>query len=445
MSIIKQEYDLTEKEKAIFLACLKDSAINENNGKISFLDKENLKDHINKLILEKKFIDVNQIIKSAKNINVCDSSAEISSKSFRIPIEPYSKLLLISSMNGEEPLSESIKRVIQPMLNSVIEELRKTPGINVNKLNLIEMLLNDWVNKTSTARDIWSPHFDFTFDKFEDNLIKRYVQIILRSESLEYGLDPSMMDMFIDMVSKPTFIVSFSLVLKPYKGNLNISLKADYSYGIDNETGSTVLDDFYANAIKDYGSEQADKFCTIVERLFDVEEINLGNYVLNFNDGELFINGINLNEERAFIRLVYEKLSEYSYQIYVPLQTGCGHESVDEINDLVKVFYLSLLPSDFEEDFYTQELKDALFNNNYNEALKFSEALEIHEVIDKLSAVICDTFKKLTKESKVVTIGIPNALLNLLDLAKGKESYKNFISKAIEKYWENNKFQGGRE
>ena len=127
MSLIKDQYDIKEKKTALFAACLKNSSLYQENDKIILVENENLNSHINHLILEKKFIEANELIKTAKSISTDDIiSAEVTSKSFRLPFETYSKLLLISSKkNGT--ISDSVKQIIISNLYSSIIDLEKNP------------------------------------------------------------------------------------------------------------------------------------------------------------------------------------------------------------------------------------------------------------------------------------------------------------------------------
>jgi hypothetical protein len=447
MSIIKKEYGLTEKKNAMFVACLMDSAIYESNGKISIVDGENLNDYINKLILEKKFIEANELIKSAKNVNSCDSiTAEISSKSYRIPFEYIAKLLSIPIKN--ESLSDNIKRVIVPILYSSLDDLKKVPNINTNKLNLIETLINDWSKKAASSAKYLRPCSSFeiftdnNFGQLEKDLFKKYFQTILNFECRKYGLDSSIVEMFIEAHSTSksklnnwTFIKDTDLHLDVRNGVLECNLCFSFSYGIDDETGTTVTDDFYKDAEEAFGYQQASKFYEIVTSLLDIDDIDeiiLGQYKITFNNGELLINGTSLNDEQSFEKMIYDKLAKKYSGMIIPEDSG-------------EVSYISLLPSNFDESLYTQELKDALSNHDYQEALKFSEALEIHEMIHKLSVVIYNIFKSASKQSKVATITIPNTLLSLLDLARENKYNNVFISEAIENFWQKTNTQGGIE
>jgi hypothetical protein len=468
MSIIKQEYGLTEKRNAMFVAYLMDSAIYENNGKISFVDKENLNNCINKLISEKKFIESKQLIKAARDVTNYELiTAEVCSKSYRVPFIAFAKLLTIPTNNESiESISDNIKMVILPILRSTADDLNKAPNINLNKLNLINTLISDWSKKASVKRDThYNTFFEVSFDTFEADelakeLITKYLQIILHLKCSEHGLDPSIVEKFIEAHSTSMselhyspFIKYINFNLNPSNGKLSFTIRADFSYGIDDKTGTTVTDDFCIEAKKIYGDEQATKFNEILVSICDTDDIELGEYEATLSNGELFINGTSLNDEESLKKTIYEKLAK-EYHCYegagFPIigRAAIEHKLANKLGnkeDSIKISYISLLPSDFDEILYTKELEDAISNNDYQKALEYNETLEIHEVLDKLSATICTIFKLITRESKVVTIIIPNTLLGLLDLARGARSNQQLISEAIENYWLKTKTQGGIE
>jgi len=438
MSIVKDQYDIKEKNTALFVACLKNSSVYEENDKIILVENENLNSHINHLISEKKFIEANELIKTAKCISTDDIiSAEVTSKSLRLPFETYSKLLLISSKkNGT--ISDSVKQIIISNLYSSIIELEKNPTIEKNKVNLLATLLDNWVKRkisNKSGKDIFldfSNYFGIDLPSYifeiDDN-VRKYFLKILYSACTKLDLDPQIADMYIDLhsLNYPHFTKNLLCGIELIDENLTCSIKFDFSYGIDDPaTGDDVTNDiFYNNAIETFGRNKTEMFFNdIIGPLCDIDEASLGVYELNLDSGKLYMSGIDSLDDILLQKMVYNKLAN-EYPEY------------HNINGNVEILHnISLLPSDFDEEIYSKRLQESVENNDYETASKTSEFLEIHQILSTLSLQICDILRKIAKETKVVTITIPNALLNLFDLTRGEKSAKNFICEEVDRYWD---------
>lgn len=429
MSFIKDQYNIKEKNTAMFVACLKNSSTYEENNKIILVDNENLNNLINRLISEKKFIEANELISTAKNISNNDLiTAEVTSKSFRLPFETYYKLLLIS-VNNDEMLSDSIRHIIVPNLNSTITELKNIPDIEQNKLNLLTKLLEYWIKRNSNKIEINTVIGLSNYIYEMDSNVRKYFQKILYSACAKFDLDPQIADMYIDLhcMNYPHFTKDLLCAFKLNNKKLTCSIQFDFSYGIDDDaTGKDVTNDiFYNGAIEAFGKHHTEMFFDVIKAsLCDIDEGSLGNYEIDFVNEKTYINGIDLLDETLLQKIVYNKLAN-EYPEY------------HNIDDTIEISHnITLLPSDFDEEIYIKRLKDSIEKNDYETASKTSEFLEIHQILSTLSLQLCDILRKIVKETKVVTITIPNALLNLFDLTRGEKSAKNFIREEVDRCWE---------
>lgn len=399
----------------MFVAGLMNKATYEQDGKIYFIAHENLNDFISKLMKDRKFSEAHELIKAAKNLNNYDlSKSETSAKSFRVAFELYSKLLIISSMNSES-LSDAIKRVLLPKLNSALEELQKTPGINVDKSNLIKAHLNDWSQRETGIRDS-TPSVDL--DEYLSEMevpVKEYFLIVIRSEAQRLKSIASIVETFIEINTDPYFLKGLDCSLDIESGNLTSRLTGGYCYDEEmvieyEESIGKSLGGLKGNAVE---------FFSHVQDLF--YEISLGKYNLSFNElGKLFINGVELDDQESIKKMVFNELA-YNYH-------PCANRNL-------QVSPIAVLPKNFDTEIYVKKVQTAILRNDYEEALKLSEKLEIAEKINKLSEKISEILNKLIKDSRVITINIPSMIISLLDLAKENKSYKEFVTEATEEYW----------
>lgn len=430
MSIVKDQYDIKEKNTALFVACLKNSSVYEDHGKIILVDNESLNDLINKFISEKKFIEANELINTAKNIgNDNLITAEVTSKSFRLPIETYSKLLILSGEN-DESIVEVLKKIIIPKMCSTIGELHNIPKIQKKNLEILTAQIEDWNRKESIKRDYaFFPFIDIPHYKFNmDEIVRKYLQKILHTASLNIDVDPKIVDMFIDLhsIDHPNFIKDMDCKFEAINEKIMCTLYA----GFDADMGWTTEITFNDSAKETFGEKPTSMVSEkIIKDICDAGSVNLGIYELLYENGNILINGVDPQDENLMQKMAYEKLADEYPRFH-------HHD-----NSFERYCDISLLPSDFDEDNYSQRLQEAIANNDYESSSEIGEFLETHQILTMLSIQVCEVFKHILKETKVVSITIPKTLLNLFDLTRGEKSAKNFIREDVDNYWVNHKIE----
>jgi hypothetical protein len=295
--------------------------------------------------------------------------------------------------------------------------------------------LDSWA-KNETTRGSFYPGINLYSSIYNiDRDVQKYLQKILWRACLNYGINPQLSDMFVDLHSMNSNFIKYISGHFKTVGKKNVcSLEIEFSYGLDDPaTGKCVTEDiFYENAKGAFGEhDSAMFFDKILTSLCDVDEMFLGDYEIEFGQGAIYINGIDLHDEELLQKMVYKKLAnEYPTYHY-------KEESIEVSYDI------SLLPLDFDEDVYSQRLQETIANNDYEAASKFSELLEIHQLLTALSLHVCNILKDIVNETKVVTITIQKPLLNLFDLKRGEKSAKNFIGDEVDRHWNNLKIRNG--
>ncbi|MBP2030358.1 hypothetical protein J2755_001292 [Methanohalophilus levihalophilus] len=453
---IRREYETLEQDLAALMAFLTNSSLKHSNGKIILTNDHNLKEHIDQLLKEQKFMDANELIKSAK-ILLKESSidANIISKSYRVPFPMYLRIISIAARN-DETISDILKKILVPSINSTLAELQSFPEIEKNKNESLKKLVLDW-NKAKTSSRAFNTFFDLHVSgvdrtRHHDYILKYFREIILKKcseEQLneEYAL--SITDKFIKIHVEPyidpfitctfnfdsevikceiEYNILYSLIESlsdreevlnlMYEGSLDVanSIKENNEYLYSSKD---VMEEFFDEIInitpiekngnwtvvsKDFG-----KFQNIVNDILGKgATVSLGIYEVDFNKNKLLFNGVELENVEATREILYRTLISES----------------------------ELLPLSFDVDEKSKILREALSDDDYESASKYSQELEIYEIIDCVSKSLAEMLKIKENDSEVITVSMPKAVSMIIDLAKDKRSNKAFISEICLNYFE---------
>lgn len=445
---LHNSYELTQRNIAELVAFLKNTTVYENDRKLFIVNPETLNEHINQLLMEKKFIGANDLIKSAQNHfeNKDIISAEIISKSIRIQFPLFYKLLVIAE-NEEMSLADVLRKLIVSKLKSSLVEIKKHSDVDQNKIEKLRSVLAEWEHKKNTkhysindtgyyigkGRRHYTDLSDMiTFDI--DTLLMKYLQLLVSHVVNKHQLPNKIAQVYAESyMDKKTwmsygngnsesynpFNKRFEALFECVDTHLNINLSANYR-DIDNPD----LDDYSdAKILNKFGEKISIEFFNILQNYgIEFGEIELGNYDLVINEQTVLINDINILDNENFQKFIYNKLN-----------TTCLFKS--SWSDKSEYENISLIDSDFNEEIYSNYLQQSISQEDYETASKYSEILQTHFILNELSSAICDIFNKIIHESRVVTFTIPRGLMILLDMTIEDNSLRTFVANELNDYW----------
>jgi len=446
---IHESYDLKQRNIAELVAFFKNSVMYEDGRKLFIVNSETLNERINQLLAEKKFMSANGLIKSAKNgfENEDIISAEFVSKSLRLPFPVFYKFLVIAE-NEEMSLADVIRKLTVPRLKLSLNQIEQFPNFDKKKVEKLREILTEWEHKKNTKyysindtgyyigkgrRYVGDLSNMITFDI--DTLLMKYLQILVSSVLSKHKLPNAIAQVYAESYMDEKrwinngnvysefcnpFIKRFEATFKCVNTHLNIGLSSEYK-DIDNPD----LDDFSdTEIINTFGEEIWGKFFNLLQDYgIEFGIIELGNYDVVLDGKHILINGISPLDKASFQKTVYDKLN-----------TECLFISSfnSQLNDSESN---SLIDSDFNEDIYNNHLQQAISEGDYETASKYSETLQIHQILSELSSSICDVLNKIIRDSRVVTFTIPRTLMTLLDLTREDDSLRTFVVNELDEYW----------
>lgn len=454
---VKREYGTQEQDLAAFMAFLTNSSLKHSNGKITLASDHNLKEHIDQLLNEKKFIEASELIKSAKSLQTESAiDAKIISKSYRMPFNRYYQIMSAAVIN-DESMSDVFKKILLPSISSTLDELQSHPIVEKDKIKLLRTLFLDWTNIKTPIRKLNTLYVLSKSGYYMDkNLVLRYLQELILKRCSDSGTDDeytkNIIDTFMHLLKTSSLgdhyvncIFNFEL------DNITCRICNEFEYWLmedpcsvedfrnilDNDPASksnTDEDSFYSyeDAITEFFNEitkvnpQTDetddrlllkslrKFESIVIDLIGdfrmgIPRLSLGNYNITFKDNSLLFGGVEVQNVDAVRAIIYKTLVSES----------------------------ELLPLSFDANERLELLRKALSEDDYENASKYSQELERHQIIDNLALDLAEMLKIKANDSEVITISMPKAVSLIIDLAKDKKSNKAFISEICQNYFEN--------
>jgi hypothetical protein len=459
MMNIKREYETQEQDLAALMAFLTNSSLKHSNGKIALTADHNLKKHIDQLLKEQKFIEANELIRSAKSLHTESSiDAKIISKSYRMPFGTYYQIMSVAIKN-DESMSDVFKKILTPSINLTLDELQLDSVVENDKIKSIRQLFLDWTNIKTSNRKLYATFNLWNTEHYDRTNFKKYVldylrEIILKKCSeteIDNEYSSNMTDKFIKILNSNNLVdisVYFSFDFSGEKITCQIEL-AIASAIMDDEyqreeflnilygdsTGNTnttnPMFSSYEVAIEGFFDEMQkitsddeeqyvdkyqhlyDEYKNVIDDLLgdylDVEMLlNLGTYDVEFESTSLLLDGEELGTVDTIGQIIYERLVSES----------------------------ELLPMSFNVSEVSESVSKALSDDDYESASKYSKELEVHAIIRGVSQSIAEMLKIKSNDSEVITLSMPKTISLIIDLAKDKKSNKVFISEICQNYFE---------
>jgi hypothetical protein len=456
---IKRDYAAQEQDLAALMAFLTNSSLKHSNGRIVLAADHNLKEHINQLLKEQKFIEANELIRSAKSLHTESSiDAKIISKSYRMPFDTYYQIMSAAIIN-DESMSDVFKKILIPPINLTFDELQLDPVVEKDKINSIRQLFLDWTNiKTSNRKlyatfNLWNTEHYLRID-FKKYALEYLREIILKKCSeaeIDNEYSSNMTEKFIKILNSNNLVeksVYFSFDFSSEKTTCQIELAISsvimddeyqreefmnilYGDSTSNSNTKNPVFSSYEDAIEgffdemkkitsDDGEQYVDKYHqsyheykNMIDDLLgdylDVEMLlNLGTYDVEFESTSLLLNDEELGDVDTIEKIIYERLVSES----------------------------ELLPMSFNVREMSESVSKALSDDDYESASKYSKELEVHAIIEGVSRSIAEMLKTKSNDSEVITLSMPKTISLIIDLAKDQKSNKVFISEICQSYFE---------
>ncbi len=438
--MIPENYKPEQIEIAKIMAYLTNSVIYSDKGKLCLADMTSLNNIINQLLADQNFIAANDLIKVLKEEGKPDSdviTSEIISKSIRIPFKLFLKIFSFSrsqNMSG----SDAIRKMIIPQLESTMEQLRQSPGVDTLKMKKLQILLNEWRNKKTIFREPWIA-FDINVDSKMNNIFINYLKYVLIDKCIKMDIPTEIIDVFISRLGKfdPADANTESLKEEPVggvqgiirytEGSLSIELSVLFGLTADNEM-------YIYDGIKSkYGNNIFEKFEHILDCVLGAGELLICAYNVSFIDETMIINNIELSKDNEVNKSIYFNLLKN-----IEFDRSCkDHKSyLQMIQQMIHVSTIedSSIIEGFDSIVNQQKLQDALKENNYELASQLGDTLTKHQVIEEITRWIIAALKNTSESSQVISFTIPASLYYLFELFLEGKNIKTILNEQLKAF-----------
>lgn len=355
---------------------LTDSIIISIEDEVNIISEKEMSDIISKKIVEKDFITVDQIIESAKRINIpFEVMSKMVQRSIRIPFQTFIQLLDIGNKRNIS-LADIIRISSVPVMIDRLKKYENIPRINKDKMDRLFTLIDKWKDKESSSigkryklekdRDI--KDIEREYPGISD-IIKRYIEYDIkeRCERKESKIDICNIENLKEYIDE-------NLLLGPI---------------IFIDTGG----DFPVLKFQIYSID-------INNKMSEIKEVaNI--YVKN---GNLFIDDIIVDDTNklALSNFLYNKLCK---------------------EDLSESTVLN----------YEKLINNSIIEKDYDKASLYSKKLLKLDTCMKISDFLANLLLEIAKSSQVITFTINDILLLLWDVSKGERSPSEFLTDLLEK------------
>lgn len=406
MKALQTTFNPKQEKIAEFIAYLKNSVIyKDEKGNISIASKSQLNEIITQMLRKKDFVGVAEILKVAKNLtDEIPETAEIVSKSVRIPTVTYLKLINIAQGKNMS-LSDTLRISFIPAMMNKLGEFKDDPGVDQKRIDTFYNLLDGWREKeiTSAYKD-YSPEYRYYKGDEIVNSFKKLIQFSIcnKCKKIPKELMEDYLDIYGDFSPLVDIDPRVELEFDPESNLFKLTIY------LANAIVFTQYNEFKNDHINYELNKEFDEVLDFVHGDYneDVDQLTAGfigskiSGILRIENNKFLFDGVDIKQKNALNALICEKIANEKYAEFV-------------VEDCIK------------------QVHEVLARNDYNTAAQLNEELARFQVTSKIASWYGDIITSIAEESNVVTFTIPKLLLLLWESTKGDRSIHEFVEENL--------------
>jgi ribosomal protein S8 len=405
-----------QEKVAEFTAYLTNSmTYKDEKGNVVLAAKSALNEKIAQMLEKKDFIGASELLENVKRLQKeYQETAEIASKSIRMPFITYLKLIEFAQKKNIS-LSDALRITSIPAMKEKLDEFRDLPSVDQEKLKTMYDLLTKWrEKKPSSGYKKYSPEHRYRYGDDVSNLFETYTKFSICEKGRKYENIPvEMLKEYVEEHGDFGVLWDWDLMAP------NVELE------FDEASNSPKLTIWWATAAFFYNYKESKESIDDInlrkklDEILDFEHceydevediltygvgINIS-FTLHIKNNKLFFDSVNVEDKSALNALIYEKITNQKYP-------------------------------DFAVDECIKKVQEAIARDDYNTASQINGKLAMFQVVQDISNWYSDIISSIVEETNVVTFTIPKLLLMLWEAAKGERSIQEFVEENLERYKE---------